>query len=685
MSGINTLEKTQIGALYSQSYTANMAVLATGILTYIFFYFSIQANYIDWFFLILCIAIITRVTLTFYINRCDKKYLKAFANAYVIASLIIGLDFSILSLTYYDLKEFDLRFFLIIVHVGLITSAIVTLSVWMQAYLAFTLPQLISLILIFSINGNISAVLITAIFSGFILIVAKRFNTNFKDGRVLIEKNSQLITNMEEEIVRRKTAQLELEEHKNKLEDIIYERTCELKNINENLVEQMRIREETEKKLEYLAYYDDLTELPNRSLFIENLKKALSLAKRKESLLGVLFVDLDRFKNINDSHGHYIGDGVLKNVADRLREILRDSDTIARNGGDEFVILMENMKDVREPYVVANKIIELLNTKFNVEGHDIHIGASVGIAMYPLDGDNALDLLKMSDTAMYEAKKIGRNNFQFYSSSMSNQIADRLKMENALREALDKNEFFLVYQPQVNLITQKTVGFEALLRWNNYEFGFVSPAEFIPILEETGLIYQVGEWIILEALNFITSGKSKGKKVSINLSPLQCSINNYAAQIKKIIEKTGVDATLVEFEITESLLINDFSQTEMFLSDISKLGCTIALDDFGTGYTSFSYLTKLPIDIIKIDRSLVTSIETNRELQNIVRAIITMSENLNIENVFEGVETESELEKIAQLNGKIIQGYLFSRPLEESKISEWFKLCEENAAKYKTQ
>lgn len=670
---INTLEKSQIRALYSHAYSANIAVLATGLITYIFFYFSGLTKYIDEFFLVLFLAIITRITLTFYVHKSDDENLKIYASGYVLASLVIGLDFSLLSIAYFDLNVFELRYFLMLVHMGLITSAIITMSVWFSSYISFVIPQLLALTIIFILNESFSIALIIAVFSGFILTVAKRYNSNFIEGHIMSEDNKLLISNMEKEINDRSNAQQELKSHKEKLEEIVKSRTSELQSINKDLIEQIEIRNDIEKKLEYLAYYDELTDLPNRSLFIENLKTSLSQAKRNKSLLGVLFIDLDRFKNINDSHGHYIGDSLLKCVAERIQDILRDSDTVARNGGDEFVVLLENMKDMREPFVVANKIIELMNLKFNIDGHDIHIGASVGISLFPLDSDEALDLLKMSDTAMYEAKKIGRNNFQFYSSIMSNQIADRLKMENALREALVKDELFLVYQPQVNIHTQKTSGFEALLRWNSPEFGFVSPAKFIPIMEETGLIYAVGDWIIEEALTFIKSGKSQSTKVSINLSALQCGISNYSSQIKKFIAISGVDPSLIEFEITESLLISDFSQTEMFLSDISNLGCTIALDDFGTGYTSFSYLTKLPIDVIKIDRSLVTGIEENKNLQDIVRAIVTMSQSLGIENVFEGVETDIELNKVAELSGKIIQGYLFSKPLNVSEIDAWFK------------
>lgn len=279
----------------------------------------------------------------------------------------------------------------------------------------------------------------------------------------------------------------------------------------------------------------------------------------------------------------------------------------------------------------------------------------------------------MSDTAMYSAKERGTNQFEFYSSHMSSQIKDRLAIETALRSAEKNNELFMVYQPQVDLTSQKTTGFEALIRWKNPKLGFVPPDKFIPVLEETGLIYQIGEWIIREVFEFINQGYSQGCKVSINLSALQCSSFQFTSVIEKYLEQYAVEAAQVEFEITESVLINDFKKTEKFLNRIHELGCTIALDDFGTGYTSFSYLTRLAIDVIKIDRSMVTDIDQRQNLEDIVRAMITMSQSLRIENVFEGVETEAELQKIRELGGRIIQGYYYSQPLEASDVGNWFK------------
>lgn len=647
-------------------------MFVVGVLVWAAFIYSQQLEHFNWFVSLLVLSISSRLLLTYYSTKCDEKHLPKFANYYVFATFLLGLDFSVLTYAYFDLQDIELRTFLTIVNLGLITAAISTMAVWMKAYIAFTLPQLIALFIVFVINDKPYIAISTILFSIFMIAVARNFNKSFKEGHSLINENLQLISDMENEILSREKAQKKLEEYQEELEEVVNDRTKALENINENLNEQIQKRLTIEKELEYLAYYDELTDMPNRTLFIETLKKALIQSKRNNSLLGIMFVDLDRFKNINDSHGHFIGDSLLKEVSKRLKNVLRDSDTIARNGGDEFVILSENMKDAREPFVIANKIIEAVNKKFEIAGHVIHVGASIGISLSPLDSSEALDLIKMADTAMYEAKKIGNNNFQFYSSAMSNEIKDRLEIENALRDALNNNEFFLVYQPQVNLATHETCGFEALIRWNSPELGIISPVKFIPILEETGLIYDVGEWIILEVLDFIKSGKSNNTKVSVNLSALQCGISNYSTQIKRFIDNTGVNPSLLEFEITESLLIGDFTQAEMFLTDISKLGCTIALDDFGTGYTSFEYLTKLPIDVIKIDRSLITDIHKNKNLKNIVKAIVTMSESLGISNVFEGVETRDELEMVSQLNGLVIQGYFFSKPLATNEIDTWF-------------
>jgi len=631
-----------------------------------------QPGYSLWFLVIHTVFIISRFVLVHRFNADREKNFNLYLNVYVFIILLLGLNWAVLNLVYYDVEVTELRTFLSFVSLGLIAASVGTLAFWIWAYYCFTIPILISLIAVFILNGDYFVAIALIVFGWFMLVIANQTNTKFKYSRILILDNIELIDRMDEEIKSSKQAKEKLESYKKELETQVEKRTRELVETNQNLQEQIEQRSKVEKDLEHLAYYDVLTGLANRSLLIERLKQAVSVAKRNESLFAVLFVDLDRFKTINDSLGHALGDKLLMEVAWRLRNILRESDTIARNGGDEFVIVAENLNDVREAFTVSEKIINAMTDIFVIDGHNIHIGASIGVSIYPIDATDALELLKMSDTAMYCAKESGSNRFEFYSSHMSSQIKDRLELENALRTAIRDKEFFLVYQPQVDIRSGETAGLEALLRWRSAELGFVSPVKFIPVLEETGLIYEVGEWVIEEVCDFIRTGGAHNAKVSINLSALQCSNHRFSETIHQYLNSTGVNASQVEFEITESLLINDFKKTEKFLNAIHELGCTIALDDFGTGYTSFAYLSKLPIDIIKLDRSLITNIHQQKDLQDIVRAIVTMCQSLQVENIFEGVETKEELEQIKRLDGHVIQGYLFSKPLESEQLAAWF-------------
>jgi EAL domain-containing protein (putative c-di-GMP-specific phosphodiesterase class I) len=295
----------------------------------------------------------------------------------------------------------------------------------------------------------------------------------------------------------------------------------------------------------------------------------------------------------------------------------------------------------------------------------------VGISIYPTDGEAPLKLLRNADTAMYRAKKAGGNQFQFYDESMSRQLRHRLELEHKLHDALEANEFSLLYQPQISCLTGVTTGFEALMRWNNKEYGEIQPCQFVPLLEETGLIYSVGEWVVSQVIDFITNNQIKDATFSINLSALQCNDLSFVKFVKSKIESSGIDPSQIEFEITESLLIKDFDKTKVLLDEMHAIGCTIALDDFGTGYTSMNYLARLPIDIIKVDKALVQNIDSNNNLRSIVMAIVTMSEGLGIKNIFEGVETMAELAVIKKMGGEVIQGFLFSKPLSADDAVKW--------------
>ena len=483
--------------------------------------------------------------------------------------------------------------------------------------------------------------------------------------------NEDLINDLNDEIHIREEIQFELEDSKRQLERKVDERTKDLVEINTNLEKVIEKKEAAEGSLQYLAYHDELTGLPNRNLLINRIDHSIETAYRNKQQLGILFLDLDRFKTVNDSLGHHIGDKLIKQVSERLLKTLRKEDTISRNGGDEFVIVIQRMVSSEEVIGIAQKVIENLTDIFEIDSHKIHIGASIGISLYPHDGKSGVELIRNADTAMFSAKKAGGNRLQFYDESMSNRLHERLLIEAELHTAIERDEFYLNYQPQVDCVSGKTTGFEALLRWNNGNLGMIGPNQFVPLLEETGLIYDVGEWVIKNVVEFIRSGQVGDSVIAINLSALQCGDMKFIEYIQDVITAAGINPAQLEFEITESSLINDFEKTELFLNKIHSLGCSIALDDFGTGYTSMSYLTRLPIDCIKVDQSFIRDIDSSKTLENIVRAIVTMSDSLGLKNVFEGVETVAELNTIKKLNGAIIQGYLYSKPLNVEDIESW--------------
>ena len=608
-----------------------------------------------------------------YLSKNRFKF-KQYLYAHLLLTLIIGCFWAANAFMLKQPDDESVRNIVYMINFGLIAGSIATLSTYRGAYLAYMLPQSTAIITVFLIIGTPSGHYIAfAIFLSTAFMMMASFNINRSHIKTvqLTYNNRELITDLNSEIGIREKAQFELEENKRQLEDKIKKRTQALIDTNTDLEKVIEKKEKAEESLQYLAYHDELTGLPNRALLIDRINHSIDIANRNQQQIGIIFIDLDRFKSINDSLGHSIGDHLIKEVANRLLLTLRKEDTISRNGGDEFVVVIQRLINMNEAVGIAQKLIDNLTNIFEIDSHKIHIGASIGISLYPNDGSTALELLRNADTAMFSSKKAGGNRLQFYDESMSNSLRERLIIENELHTAISQHELYLVYQPQVNCNTGKTVGFEALLRWESKILGTVHPSQFVPLLEETGLIYEVGEWVITEVISFIKSKKSADATVSINLSALQCSDLKLIKYINNEIKNNGVDPSKIEFEITESLLINDIEQTEIFLNNLHDTGCSIALDDFGTGYTSMSYLTRLPIDIIKVDQSFIQGIDKSKALETIVKAIINMSVSLGIKNIFEGAETEAELDVIKKLDGEIIQGYLYSKPLDESDIDEW--------------
>lgn len=421
-----------------------------------------------------------------------------------------------------------------------------------------------------------------------------------------------------------------------------------------------------QKRLYHLAHHDMLTNLPNRMLFIDRLDQAMARASIHDRLVAVMFLDLDRFKKINDTLGHSSGDILLRMVADRLMESVRPGDTVARFGGDEFTILFEDVASQGDLPVLARKIISLMANPFVLDDRELFISTSIGISIFPNDGHNSTTLLKNADIAMYRAKDEGRNNYQFYATEMDSDALQRLNMETSLRHALERKEFVLHYQPQLDLLTGDIIGVEALIRWQSKDFGLVPPDEFIPILEETGMIITVGEWVLetacADARRWMEAGFDS-TRVAVNLSANQFNDFNLVQTIRQILSQTGLPAYMLELEITEGIVMQQNKQTQEALEQLNAMGVHIAIDDFGTGYSSLGYLKRFSLDTLKIDRSFVRDVSTNRDDAEIVKAILALAGSLNFNVVAEGVENEAQLAFLRLWKCQSIQGYIYSKPL----------------------
>jgi diguanylate cyclase (GGDEF)-like protein/PAS domain S-box-containing protein len=431
-------------------------------------------------------------------------------------------------------------------------------------------------------------------------------------------------------------------------------------------------RRRAEEQIEHQAYHDALTGLPNRWLFRDRLTVALAQARRLHRDVAVMFLDLDRFKLVNDTLGHTLGDELLKAVAFRLKGALREEDTIARMGGDEFTILITDLKGGDDALTIAQKLLEVVAAPMRVEGHDLYITTSIGIAMFPDDGDTAELLLKNADQAMYRAKESGRSAVQLCTPAMNDRAHDRLAIETALRQALERGELELYYQPQIRIDTNRVVGMEALLRWNRPGHGMIEPKAFIPIAEETRLIVAMGEWVVREACRqarIWQQGRYPGLRMAVNLSARQFQHSELPRILASALEESGLAAHDLEIEITETTAMQNSERTVTMLGRLREMGIRIAIDDFGTGHSSLNYLRSFPIDTIKIDTEFVREIETSGSDRAIVSAVIGMAHGLNIRVTAEGVETEGQLAFLRAHGCQEVQGYLFSRPKPAAELS----------------
>ena len=471
------------------------------------------------------------------------------------------------------------------------------------------------------------------------------------------------------------TQDAELRESNRELDARVAERTHELAAINDRLEGEVLERRKAEARLEHLAHHDPLTGLPNRVLFAAHLQRSISKAKRSQRQVALLFIDLDRFKDVNDTLGHAVGDELLIEVTRRLSGQLRGRDLLARFGGDEFVCVLEEIETPQDASQVADKLIALVAEPFTIRGHDLGISASIGISLYPADGVDADNLLRAADTAMYQAKKHGRNAYYIYTPELTQYAKERAQLERLLRHAIENNELGVHYQIKMTAAPNpRPIGVEALARWNSAELGQISPVRFIPIAEETGLIVELGEWVLRTACRQMAAWRASGvaiPTISVNLSVRQLERADILEIVRSALDESGLPANALELEITESVIMN-VDDAISVLERLSALGVKLSVDDFGTGYSSLAYLKLLPIDTLKIDRSFVIGIGDSRGDESIIQAVIGLARNLGLVTVAEGVETAQQLAFLREAGCDQIQGFYFGKPQpSEIFLNSW--------------
>lgn len=476
------------------------------------------------------------------------------------------------------------------------------------------------------------------------------------------------------DITHRKEAEKELKRVNESLEIKVEKRTLELRESIEQLKAEIAERQQAEATIRYQASHDLLTGLSNRTLFNQQLRKSLAQASKSGQMLAVMFLDLDRFKTINDTLGHAVGDRLLQSFAQRLTGCLRSGDPVARWGGDEFTVLLPQIITPEDAAKIAQRILDAMTPAFNLESPctggvipPLHISSSIGIALYPHDGEDAETLLRQADTALYRAKENGRNNYRFYMPEMNSQGSALLTLENRLHRALERGEFTVYYQPQVDITTMAIAGMEALLRWQHPEQGLIPPAQFIPLAEQTGLIVPIGEWVLRTACAQNKVWQDAGfseLRMGVNLSPRQFQEPNLVELVAHVLSETGLAPEYLELEITETTVMQNLDFATSMLDDLQEMGVHISMDDFGTGYSSLGYLKKFPFHTLKIDRSFIGDLTDNPQDKAIISAVLALARGLNLRVVAEGVETYEQKELLRSLECEQMQGYLFSRPLK---------------------
>ena len=665
----------QVKLLLANGMAANLTVAAISLLLSASLWQALpHPHLLFWNLLVLCCVGLRSYILILH-EKVPKRYSPAlWGRSYTLATLLVGSAWGSMTLFMLASDALFVHYVIFLVIFGTISVAVAVLAARLQAFFAYVLPQsglLVTVLLIQNTQWSLLLTLATLVYTGLITATARNMNWQIRHSIELETHNQSLVNHLSREVEQRRSAQQALEQHKVQLEVAVDRRTRQLTRTNRKLEKEIATRLQAEKNLKHLAHHDTLTGLPNRLLLDARLDHAIARAKRNGSRLAVLFLDLDNFKHINDSLGHVAGDTLLQQVTGRLLEATREEDTLARLGGDEFVILVEEIKETSDMIFLSQKLLDRINERFEIHGKPIFVGCSIGISLFPEDGERPEELLRNADAAMYRTKDEGRNSYNFYTREMTASAYDRIILEGSLRRAIEQDELTLYYQPQKSLAEGRYTGLEALVRWHHPELGVLPPARFLPVAEASGLIVPLGNWVLKQACRQMVEWQRKGLPLdylAVNLAGKQIRREDLVETIRNALQESGCRPQWLELEVTEGFIMSETRDSIGALMQLREMGIRLAIDDFGTGYSSLSYLKRLPVHRLKIDRSFVQGIDEANDDAAIVEAIISLGRSLQLEITAEGVETPFQEALLTRLGCDQGQGYLYSKPLPGREI-----------------
>lgn len=664
--------------LFKNAFSANMPMFAGIALIGTYYYATAGTPLFLW---ILAMSLITgaRILIAqqFFIDEkrnFTRFNIQNWLNIYIVSTFLLGLTSASLVLCMpEDLSSADISV-MYIAFFSTMAGSITSLSIVLPAYISLITPIfLASFTFSFFTTSRLTLFISAAsfIFYVFVITAARILNKHYVQNFSLMIENDTLIDKLHEENIQRELAQKKLILNQEKLEEEVTQRTKELSDINEILVDEINERRRIESNLKHIAHHDALTNLPNRLLLDARLNHAIERAKRTNMQVAVMFIDLDHFKTINDSLGHDVGDQLLISVSNRLLHCVREDDTVARLGGDEFIIIIEQVQDIGDLDPLLKKIMKVTSQTVTINNHELSTSASIGISIFPDDGKNTEQLMRNADAAMYHVKENGRHKYHFYTRDLTATAYDRVILETDLKRAIVTNQILVHYQPQVSLITRKIVGVEALVRWQHPDIGILPPKQFLHIAEKAGMMSSIGTIVLTTACKQMVKWKQQGlpiETIAVNIAGEQIHHSDLVATVKSVLEETGCKTEWLELEITEDFIIKKTKKSISTLQKLRDLGISLAIDDFGTGYSSLSYLKKLPINKLKIDRSFVSDINEDKDDATLVQAIIAMGKSLNLKLIAEGVEQVSHETFLTEHGCDYAQGYLYSKPVPAEAI-----------------